>query len=565
MPAEPDGEFQVSQPIVEKRVPGIGACEIKSPRVRLDRELARDYFAHSMRANHRRFASEVIAALVSKPSFTPDEVESLEARKRSSLRVGVAEAAGVYPDYRRLSGTGLTGDERLFAAMLYRQRRMRARLKVSAARPQATLAERPLRAALQQQQNLQRLMSSPLSDALSRMQQTQNALNRLAGPTGPSRFDSTRFTQSPTGGIPQISSLANDRLQKNQAAIQRLMRSPALEAISETQKRLAHLGSSPLLEAMRKRQERLMRSPALEAISETQKRLAHLGSSPLLEAMRKRQERLMRSPALEAISETQKRLAHLGSSPLLEALAGHGRKIGAQLGSAFIQSFEAFGRFVEERWADFQNHPPEHPPPVMFVVAALPMSLGYPLYRAAMNKREDQLLDLLEPVVTNPVFIEDVQSAIQQAPLLSPISRRHLVTGFNWLKGKQYVDAYPPFYNGLEQGLREAARSAGVIDDRNRFLVPARAKKATKVEDLFGHLPIGHRYRRFLSSWIFDQRGNPFRHGDVSDPEDCRRQSLLLAVAVVGWLEEFGEWEEATFWDLLESEASKRAAGSLAA
>lgn len=123
---------------------------------------------------------------------------------------------------------------------------------------------------------------------------------------------------------------------------------------------------------------------------------------------------------------------------------------------------------------------------------------------------------------------------------ITAIAKEHLRTAVSWLKEAEFVKAYPPFYNGLESALYAVARANGVIDKDNNF-VNAKGK-ARKAEDLLPHLVSDPRYRRYLRAWIFGEVGNPFRHGGVERVEDCRRQSLRLAIAAIGWLEIYGRW-----------------------
>lgn len=92
-----------------------------------------------------------------------------------------------------------------------------------------------------------------------------------------------------------------------------------------------------------------------------------------------------------------------------------------------------------------------------------------------------------------------------------------------------------------------------MLDADNRFIHSK--GKVMKIDDVFGALIKDPRYRRYLRSWIFGDHGNQFRHGDVDDASECRRQSLRVAAAVVGWLEIFGGWTEADFARRLEASA----------
>jgi hypothetical protein len=96
----------------------------------------------------------------------------------------------------------------------------------------------------------------------------------------------------------------------------------------------------------------------------------------------------------------------------------------------------------------------------------------------------------------------------------------------------------------------------GLIDDENGFLT--KKGNAKKVDDVLGEVIGDPRFKRFLRAWVFGDRGNPFRHGDIDDPEECRRQSLRLAVALIGWLELFGGWQTCDFEHRLQLAASER-------
>ena len=146
-----------------------------------------------------------------------------------------------------------------------------------------------------------------------------------------------------------------------------------------------------------------------------------------------------------------------------------------------------------------------------------------------------------------------MKAAVAGAPYISEVARENLETALDWLQARRYARAYAPFYDGLEAALKSVARSRGVIDRQNNLL--ARKGKAKKVDDLLPELVGDARYRRYLRAWIFGAVGNPFRHGDVESAEDCRRQSLRLAIAVIGWLEIFCGWTASEFRTALESQA----------
>ena len=294
-------------------------------------------------------------------------------------------------------------------------------------------------------------------------------------------------------------------------------------------------------------QRGLVNAPALKALENVSRVLV---DSPAIKGIENLQRGLVNAPALKALENVSRVLV---DSPAIKGIRDVTRNLGAQ----YVEIYEHAVRYYDERWAELETENSEHPPPVLFVVGSLGVAVGRPLYEAVKLRRDDsELLEALEPVLTDADFIAEVRAAVQAAPHLNAIQKRHLITALGWLAAGHYVDAYPPFYNGLEAAFYSAARAAGVIDDSNQFL--HRKGKASKVEDLFDDLVEDVRFKRFLRAWIFGNRGNPFRHGDVDDPDECRRQSLRLGVAVIGWLEIFGGWSASPFAERLETEAAQR-------
>jgi hypothetical protein len=100
---------------VERRVPGIGTAVFRAPSVDDDMRLAQFYDAEA--PDHRAFVNETVAATLESPMVDAADVDLWTERARALARVAVAEAADCRRDYRRLAGSGLTGDERLFRAV----------------------------------------------------------------------------------------------------------------------------------------------------------------------------------------------------------------------------------------------------------------------------------------------------------------------------------------------------------------------------------------------------------------------------------------------------------------
>jgi hypothetical protein len=166
------------------------------------------------------------------------------------------------------------------------------------------------------------------------------------------------------------------------------------------------------------------------------------------------------------------------------------------------------------------------------------MAIGLPLLRA-LETEEEPLIELLEATIDGTPLIDTVQAAVQQNVVLDATARRYLVTALEHLRRRQYVDAEPPLYQGLERGFKLVARQRGIVDGQNRFLVEARTAKARSVDDLFEHLNLSTRYLRFLRSWVFGPWGHLARHGDLPESEH-RRWVLRAFVALLGWLDYCG-------------------------
>jgi len=253
----------------------------------------------------------------------------------------------------------------------------------------------------------------------------------------------------------------------------------------------------------------------------------------------------------------QRALQNILSSPSYKSFCEQSVRIATEITRGIGRGIETSLLVFEENWAEFHDSQRKHPP-VLFVVGYLPRSLGQPLVSTIRERHDERLIGLIEPVLTTPQLLAELQIATTNAELLSPVAKQHFATAFEMLGAERFIDAYPPFYEALQAGFTAAARSQGVIDGSNHFLIDVPATKMKKTEDLLAHLPLRPRYRRFLRSWIFGRTGNHFRHGDVEDPEECRRQALLLGMAAIGWLDAFGTWERRDFKLLLRSEASSR-------
>lgn len=319
-----------------------------------------------------------------------------------------------------------------------------------------------------------------------------------------------------------------------------------MKALEEAQGDLVR-PSSPLLDLIYENQDTIA-----EGLAQVQRKLAG-AIQPIAQQYTRRYQEMIESWR----APLQRALQNIVSSPGYKSFREQSARIATEITGGIGRGIETSLLVFEENWAEFHDSQRKHPP-VLFVVGYLPRSLGQPLVSTIRERHDERLIGLIEPVLTNPQLLTELRIATANAELLSPVTKQHFATAFEMLGAERFIDAYPPFYEALQAGFTAAARSQGVIDERNRYLIDVPATKMRKTEDLLVHLPLRTRYRRFLRCWIFGETGDPFRHGDVEDPEECRRQALLLGMAAIGWLDAFGTWERQDFKLLLRSEASSR-------
>lgn len=539
-------EIDVSGP-VSREIRGLGRVQVEVLSLGIGADLAEEYFGQPTRVNYHRFVSALIARLVSSPELTAAEADRLSSSVRASLRLAIAEAAGVRPTYRRLAGTSLSGDERLFAVLLEEHRLLQQRMAEWTKWLNASISKwvDPAFASIGRQVTqsrvaLVRVASQPhLAEAA-----------RLSRQTAKIAAQHPQWREIPRiGNSEQVDAVIRQAAfahGRNQRSLQSLLSSPAVKALEEAQADLVS-PSSPLLNLIVENQDAIA-----DGLAQVQRKVADV-----IQPVAQHYVRRYRAAIESWRAPLQRAFQDLVSSPGYQSFREQSARIGTEITRGIGRGIEISLLVFEENWAEFHESPRKHPP-VLFIVGYLPRSLGQPLVNTIRERHDERLIGLIEPVLTNPQLLAELRTATQNAGLLSPVAKQHFATAFEMLGAERFVDAYPPFYEALQAGFTAAARNLGVIDNRNRFLIEVPATKMRKTEDLLAHLPLRERYRRFLRSWIFGDTGDPFRHGDVEDPEECRRQALLLGMAAIGWLDAFGSWEKRDFRLLLRSEATSR-------
>lgn len=531
---------------VGRKIRGLGWVRVEALSLGLSADLARQHFGQPLRVDYRRFVSALIACMVSSPALTAAQADRLPESTRASLRLAIAEAAGVHPSYRRLAGTMLSGDERLFAVLLEAHRRLQRRMVEWAKRLSASISKwvelvlpsigRPM---ADRQVELVRAVRPQLGEA-ARL--SREAAKIAVGHHQRLEIPRIGHSDQLEATMMQVTS-ARDH---NQRSLQSLLSSPAVKALQEAQGDLVR-PSSPLLDLICQYQD-----ATADGLAHIQRKLANTIQPIAQHYVRCYQEMIESWQA-----PLRRALQNLVDSPGYKSFREQSARLGIEIARGIGRGIETSFLLFEENWAEFHDSHRKHPP-VLFIVGYLPRSLGQPLVSTIRERHDERLIGLIEPVLTNRLLLAELQVATANAELLSPVAKQHFATALEMLGAGRFIDAYPPFYEALQAGFTAAARSQRVIDERNYFLIDVPATKMRKTEDLLAHLPLKTRYRRFLRSWIFGEIGDPFRHGDVEDPEECRRQALLLGMAVIGWLDAFGAWERRDFKLLLRSEASSR-------
>jgi hypothetical protein len=482
---------------VKRRVPGIGAAVFRAPSLDDEVRLAQFYDAEA--PDHRAFVNETVAATLKSPVVDADAVDLWTERARAIARVAVAEAAGCTRDYRRLAGSGLSGDERLYRAMRARHERQLEHLqqtKAAVSENVVRLVERTHRAVRQ-------------SGVLGSIEHNQRQVQRIA----------QAYTRAfRPAHIQQIQRMNRqfEQIVRPSLVGQFVRQIGAMDSFARGYARTAESVSRRLVAIVRPSY-----FGALERMSRQINEALHPRYVDSVSRLVEQMQQAVR-PYLDQFAVLGRRLQQLARAPLFEALR---------------EFLDRYGAWLERNWPQVYANP-DHPPPVMFVLASLPMAIGLPLLRA-LEMDDEPLIALLEAAIDGTPLIDAVQIAVQQNAQLDTIATRHLVTALEHLRRRQYVDAEPPLYQGLERAFKLVARQRGIVDAENRFLVEARTSKARSVDDLFEHLILDRRYLRFLRSWVFGPWGTLARHGDLPESEH-RRWTLRAFVALLGWLQYCG-------------------------
>jgi hypothetical protein len=541
-----DNVVRIETRRVRRRVPGLGEAVFRAPAAADERPLGAYHAADE--SGFRAFVNELIAATLESPTVNPARVDGLSERARATARVAVADACGCAHAYRRLARSGMSGDERLYRAMRARYEeqleRMR-RVSVAVTDNVIRMAERTRKALIgggtvdylarpqRQMEQLTRVYSRSLRpDYFERIERMTRQLNDVVAP--PILDQLTRHDSAVNALARSYTKIADDIARQLDAVVR-----PSYFGVLEKLSRQINDAVRPRhLETVTRVAEQIqqvIRPSYLERINETFEQIQSAITPAAVEQISHVAEQIqqvIRPTYLERINETFEQIQSAIRPAAVEQIA----RVFEQMRERLLTGLEGYASWLERNWARIYADP-NNPPPIMFLLAALPMAVGLPILRA-LKATDEPLLARLEDALAETSLVGALQQAVQQNPDLDSVSKQYLVTALEAVREQRYVAAAPPLAWGLERAFKELARARGIIDSNNKFRAPhkKKKKKAKKVEDLFAPLGLDKLYARFLHAWVFGEFGNLARHGDLPEPEH-RRWVLRAVVALVGWFE----------------------------
>lgn len=436
-------------------VRGLGACTVRCASMALELELAREY-TRPLHTDYRAFSCRLLAGRLVEPQMSPSDIDGLPEHTRARLRTVVAEQCEAITDLRRLRGSHLGPDERLFAAMLWRYERWSARM-AEAVIGIGTALRNDLAKAIVPIAKIWRERADELLAPIRNI--TRSILSQP--PAGDQLSDPRTAIQLPRSGLLggfDVSSLNVDSRHFS------LPSSPVDVPVGNLRDLL---GASDL-------------APSQKALSVIAER-----SGSLLRP----DDRHFQSAGLARAME--------GLRPFLRHVWDEHEQ--RRQTRAFISKWER-----SSYW---------------FLLSLVTRQSTKPLHAMSKAELEGVVLDALETAVRDPAFTLEVRRSVaERAPLLTSASRRHLTHGLEHASVGEWVDALPPLLNGLEGAFWQAARALNVIN-ADRFLHDRPTKLIRSVDALFKHLPATPSYRTFLKHRVFGTTGNAYRHGDQEGGE----------------------------------------------
>jgi hypothetical protein len=511
-----DKILRIEIPRVERKVPRLGETVFRAPRG--DDELRLAGYYSAAEPDHRSFVNEAVAAAIESPSVDPVRIDGLSERARATCRVAVAQVSGCENEFRRLRGGGMSGDERLYQAMRRHHELQLEKLRL--------LGEAMTGNVVRLAERTRKMVIG--SGAIDYLARNQRSIERL----------SEMYTRS-------IRPDYFTQIERTNRRLTRMFTPPVIEQLTKTTTALTSFANSyaGMADKLTRQFDSVLPPNYFGALVKLNDQIGQSVRPRYLDQISRLAQEMqdvIRPQYLGQLTRTMARLQEIAMPRYVESLSRlaeqmSGPAIG-RLREQFFAGAERYAAWIELNWARIYADA-DNPPPIMFLLAALPMAVGLPLLRA-LKATDELLLERLEEALSDRTLVDRLQEAVQQSPELDDVATRYLVQALTATHEQRYVDAAPPLALGLERAFKCAARGRGIIDSNNRFLVSTKSNRnrAKKVEDLFEPLGLDKLYARFLNAWVFGDYGNSARHGDLPEPEH-RRWVLRATLALVGWFD----------------------------
>ena len=376
---------------VERRLPRVGTARFRAPSARAEAELA-PFYADG--ADARAFANALIALALEQPVVSAADVDGWSERARAIARVATSEVMGCAQHYRRLAGSGLSGDERLLAAIRVRQDDIRARLRAANAAlrasvvrgvdPTRVLGSTVVEQMLRQQRQLERMLRPPVIEQMLRLS-TEAALFRSSYLAQIERLQRQLLPKPPATPFPRpdVTKLAFG-----------FAHSPLFPKLEQTALGSVLRGYSRIADDVG-RQLRGLGPDYFGAL----RHFSRLYAEPsALTTFQRLGAQLQRQLGLGQVDGLGRLFEQLRRPPWLDALR-----------EGFVGAFDNYRAWLEREWADLKAR--RTPPPLMFVLASLPALVGLQLLDE-LEADDELLLTRLEGELAAGTLAAELQAAV---------------------------------------------------------------------------------------------------------------------------------------------------------
>lgn len=336
--------------------------------------------------DERRFVSELIAVCTDDPNLDVVEIEALSERARARARVAVAGVMGVEDDYRRLRGSG---DARLCQAMQLRRERLAAELRALS----LGAGENVVRIAREAQRLHGQILGDPqiarMAHDIARAQRhAQRSLRDISPGIVEAAAHVSRIAEQMRPGIVEAAAHASRIVEQMRPTFDWVERNRQLFAdIAETQRRVGEglaREIEPLLRpqyfgaltAFSRQIDEFIKPRHSEAIGKV---IAGIGESmrPRLVGVVANITRQidLHQPMIARLAESVAAMQRALAPPIANLLAAYRE----EMQRLFASTASAYARWLERHWPEVYANP-DHPAPVLFLIASLPMAIGLPVY-----------------------------------------------------------------------------------------------------------------------------------------------------------------------------------------